>query len=561
MRDDAIVMRDTPERHDEGALRPPRTLVRAFENEPAGICAGVFASLSDDLPLNPSRPGSLRRCRTRQNLTGASLPQIRRNLARAWRLMLAQRASEAQEAIDRIELQLDDVSTAVAKRLRASTQLLRAVRLALHDDSLGALAIANSHLSENPTAHDAYAASTLCRLGFWQLGKFDALHALPRHQPRVRWSRSRAISAMMDLSIEAAVAIDHLSLMAAKRLSSDALALSGLAKMAAGLSALPASLFAQVLYEEGYLDDADSMLRDRLPAVNAEGSIECALRTYLILTRIAKQRMHYDLAAILLHEAEALGQRRQWPRLVAAAVAERVSLLLEVGRIKEACLVVDHLDRYVEIRRSRSDHSGVEIEQYRVLSRWRVSWAEAPSRAAAAGLRQIYHRAVGRHDLYAGCRLAVELANMLASIGESDEADSLFFHTIELGAAAGLYQTFLEKHEGSGTLLRRAYARADTIDSKERHVLSFVGSLLSRWEARHAESARALPTNTVSETLTTRERDILSKIGEGLPNKWIARALDISPETVKSHIKNIFLKLAVGTRAEAVSRGKSLGLV
>jgi LuxR family maltose regulon positive regulatory protein len=271
--------------------------------------------------------------------------------------------------------------------------------------------------------------------------------------------------------------------------------------------------------------------------------------------------MHYTLAAILLHEAEALGRRRQWPRLVAASVAERVSLLLEVGRTREARLGADDLDRYAETRQVGAGRSDAEITQYRTLSRWRVSWAEAPTSDAVAALRQLYHRTVERRDLYAGCRLAVELADMLASIGESEEADSLFFHTIKLGAAAGLYQVFLEKRGGSGTLLRRAYARADAIDSTERHVLPFVWSLLSRWEAGHAEGAQLRPTSVISDTLTGRERDILSRIGEGLPNKRIARALDISPETVKSHIKNIFLKLSVTARAEAVSRGKSLGIL
>jgi LuxR family maltose regulon positive regulatory protein len=50
-------------------------------------------------------------------------------------------------------------------------------------------------------------------------------------------------------------------------------------------------------------------------------------------------------------------------------------------------------------------------------------------------------------------------------------------------------------------------------------------------------------------------------ISKGLCNKRIARALEISPETVKSHIKRIFLKLAVSNRAEAVSRAGSLGLL
>jgi LuxR family maltose regulon positive regulatory protein len=50
-------------------------------------------------------------------------------------------------------------------------------------------------------------------------------------------------------------------------------------------------------------------------------------------------------------------------------------------------------------------------------------------------------------------------------------------------------------------------------------------------------------------------------IGQGFTNKRIARNLEISPETVKSHVKRIFLKLAVSTRAEAVSRAGSLRLL
>ena len=50
-------------------------------------------------------------------------------------------------------------------------------------------------------------------------------------------------------------------------------------------------------------------------------------------------------------------------------------------------------------------------------------------------------------------------------------------------------------------------------------------------------------------------------IGQGLSNKGIARALEISPETVKSHVKHIFLKLAVSTRSAAAFRAGSHGLL
>ena len=366
---------------------------------------------------------------------------------------------------------------------------------------------------------------------------------------------------MLDLSIEAAVALDHLHLSTAKRLASDALNIAETAmRQAGGLATIPACLAAQVLYEEGDLDQAGMILRDRLPTINAEGPLESALRAYLVLTRIAKQRMQYDFAALLLREGQALGERRGWPRLVVACLAERTSLLLEAGRTKEARLVLDYLDGYAGGRRAGSGHSSSEIVRYSTLTRWRVSWVEAPSGEAVAALRRLYHHAVETRNLYAACRLAVELAEMLAVIGEAEEADGLLFHIVKLGAAAGLNQVFLEGGEGMGALLKRAYARAEAPGSTDREVLPFLGSLLSRWDACHQHGSSAQPSR-FSDTLSARERDILAMISQGFPNKRVARVLEISPETVKSHVKRIFLKLAVSTRTEAASRAQSLGIL
>jgi len=62
-------------------------------------------------------------------------------------------------------------------------------------------------------------------------------------------------------------------------------------------------------------------------------------------------------------------------------------------------------------------------------------------------------------------------------------------------------------------------------------------------------------------SLSVRERMIVCLMGDGLSNKRIARQLSIAPETVKSHAKSIFLKLTVQTRAQAVYRALTLGLI
>ena len=542
------------------------------QHETSTLSRALFSTLNIEMGLSlPSGPkrslgesklATLARCRTRQNLTGASLPQIKRGLVRASRLILASRIDEAFRAIDHIELQLDDMSPVVARRIRAATQLLRASGLAFQDDSSSALAIAESYLRENPANQGSQAALTLCRLGFWQLRKFDAFYSLPRHRPRVRWSKSSAISAMLELSIEAAAALDHLNMSTAKRLASDALDIAETTlKTAKGFAALPACLFAQMLYEEGRLDEAETIFRDRLSAISAEGSIDSALRAYLGLARIAKYRMQYDFAALMLREGQDLGERRRWPRLVAACLAERVSLLLSAGQLREARAVVESLDSYAEAHQARSEYARSEIMRYRTLARWRASWADAPSGEAVMALRQLYHHRLEKGDLHAACRLAVKLAEMLAGIGESEEADALFLQTVKACATAGLYQMFLEGGPGLGMLLKQAYSRADAPGSTDRELLPFVGSLLSRWDARYAAGRSAQPSGRVSDTLTARERHILSMISQGCSNKRVAQSLKISPETVKSHVKRIFLKLAVGTRTEAVSRAGSLGLL
>ena len=60
--------------------------------------------------------------------------------------------------------------------------------------------------------------------------------------------------------------------------------------------------------------------------------------------------------------------------------------------------------------------------------------------------------------------------------------------------------------------------------------------------------------------LTDREREVLEHMARGLSNGEIARRLFVSPKTVRNHASNVFTKLQVSDRAEAVERARRSGL-
>jgi two-component system nitrate/nitrite response regulator NarL len=74
-------------------------------------------------------------------------------------------------------------------------------------------------------------------------------------------------------------------------------------------------------------------------------------------------------------------------------------------------------------------------------------------------------------------------------------------------------------------------------------------------------TAQELSPPPLVDELTPREREVLQLLAEGLPNKAIARRLNISDHTVKFHVNAIMTKLAAQSRTEAVVRATRLGLI
>jgi len=85
-------------------------------------------------------------------------------------------------------------------------------------------------------------------------------------------------------------------------------------------------------------------------------------------------------------------------------------------------------------------------------------------------------------------------------------------------------------------------------------------SVTRRLMSAFASNAPAAPRPALDE-LTSREREVLSCLGEGLSNQQIARRLGVGEATVKTHVSRVLTKLDLRSRVQAAVLAKDAGLV
>jgi two-component system, NarL family, response regulator YdfI len=103
-------------------------------------------------------------------------------------------------------------------------------------------------------------------------------------------------------------------------------------------------------------------------------------------------------------------------------------------------------------------------------------------------------------------------------------------------------------------------------DAPPEQITAAIDAVTAGLIALHPDVMRPVPRAAVGDTgeeraLTTREREILEMLAEGLSNRMIARRLGISMYTVKFHVASILGKLRAGSRTEAVTLGVRSGLI
>ena len=103
--------------------------------------------------------------------------------------------------------------------------------------------------------------------------------------------------------------------------------------------------------------------------------------------------------------------------------------------------------------------------------------------------------------------------------------------------------------------------RRDASDFVDRVMEAFADERQRAVGEDRALPPSATPASTLIEPLSERELEVLELVAQGLSNREIAERLFITVGTVKTHAHNIYGKMGVNRRTEAVARAQELGLV
>src|SRR5262249_43703707 len=99
------------------------------------------------------------------------------------------------------------------------------------------------------------------------------------------------------------------------------------------------------------------------------------------------------------------------------------------------------------------------------------------------------------------------------------------------------------------------------------HLLGYVDQLLAAFtkQDRQEDEPKPQPPTAKPQTsfalLSERELEVLPLLAAGASNQEISERLVVSPNTVKPHVHNMFNKLGLNTRTQAVARARELGLL
>jgi LuxR family maltose regulon positive regulatory protein len=316
---------------------------------------------------------------------------------------------------------------------------------------------------------------------------------------------------------------------------------------------LPAGYLSAIYYEWGELERVRCLQKERFEIALAASSLDSLLRFAQTRARVAALGGDMHSAYSTLEEVELVARRKGCVRLQVACVAESIKLSLMEGKTAQAWRMRGAFDTLVQPELPQEDDSFVETWQCQQKARCRLLLHGGRPQDAVELMQRVHSALKSRGFRWLAAQSAVLLAIALEASAQPDAALILLVEALVYGQMNGLFRTFVDEGYIVAQMLVRLLARRDNpavLDS------GYVGELLAALGVDSSEANSPEEDMVVdSANLSSREGDILRCVGRGLSNKEVARWLGVTPETVKWHLKNIFRKLGVRSRIQAVRVG------
>jgi LuxR family maltose regulon positive regulatory protein len=150
-----------------------------------------------------------------------------------------------------------------------------------------------------------------------------------------------------------------------------------------------------------------------------------------------------------------------------------------------------------------------------------------------------------------------------------DSALDTLNRALNLAAPEGYVRSFVDYGLPMGQLLPQAAARGVAFDYASKLLAAFPTDTQESWGAAGTGEQRSIsrsqapsrPDSPVAETLNDRELSILRLMAAGLSNREIAGELYLSVNTIKAYSSQLYGKMGVKKRAEAVARAYGLDIL
>lgn len=327
-----------------------------------------------------------------------------------------------------------------------------------------------------------------------------------------------------------------------------------------GIACMAAALLGEALYELNDVDAARELLEKRIDVLERVSIPDTVLRGLTVLANahwLGGRRLE---ARACLDRLEDYAARHRVDRLLANVLYRRARWLLEEGEVDAADAVLLRLEALAARYSGAARSTAWEISVCAQVTRIRMCLHHNDFDGAIARLATLnaLSEAGGRWCRVASLRVQMALAEQ--GRGNCEGARRHLVEALRLGHRLGLMRSLLD-------VSPRLRGMLETLAVEEGFdpVLGFYAQrLLAATAQAPAELEVALrapaAANPALDSLSERENEVLGLLAQALPNKKIARVLGVSLDTVKWHLKNIYGKLDVSGRDEAVARMRDLNI-